>query len=188
VTRFVFIGGAPAVDFVNTEVVAGGERVDLLQREEDLWEWLGESPLAPLAGRGWREAPGEGPLLPQAKQLRAQLRAMFLRGKAQKNHIEAINAALRRGEGSLALVKKDGAWGTQFEARSGDPLFLIAAAAADFLSHRELSLVKSCEGSGCILLFHDETKSHSRRWCSMAGCGNRMKAALHYRRRKIGGP
>lgn len=179
-TRFVFIGGAPVIDFVNTEVVSDGRRVDLLQTEEDLREWLAE-------GLGRDGAPAVGQLA-QVKQLRAQMRAMLLRGKAQKNHLEAINEALRRGQGSLAVEKEEGGYRTHFEADSDDPLFLIAAAAADFLSNRDLSLVKSCGGNGCILLFYDETKSHSRRWCSMAGCGNRMKAALHYRRRKIGAP
>jgi predicted RNA-binding Zn ribbon-like protein len=32
------------------------------------------------------------------------------------------------------------------------------------------------------LQFYDASKNHSRRWCSMNACGNRMKAALHYRR------
>jgi predicted RNA-binding Zn ribbon-like protein len=88
----------------------------------------------------------------------------------------------------MTVEKADGGWEVKFAAESDDPLFLIAAAAAELLAHKDLSLVKSCGGTGCILLFYDETKSHSRRWCSMAGCGNRMKAALHYRRRKIGGP
>jgi predicted RNA-binding Zn ribbon-like protein len=179
VTRFVFVGGAPVIDFVNTEVVANGQRVDLLQTEEDLRAWLREADLAPDA------VPVR---LEEIRQLRAQLRAMLLRRKAQKNHIEAINAALRRGQGSMSLVKKSGRYQVQFDADSSDPLFLIAVAAADFLATKELSLVKSCGGTGCILLFYDETKNHTRRWCSMAGCGNRMKAALHYRRRKIGAP
>lgn len=88
----------------------------------------------------------------------------------------------------MTVVKKEGGYRTGFDVDSDDPLFLLGAAAADFLSRHDLSLVKSCGGTGCILLFYDETKSHSRRWCSMAGCGNRMKAALHYRRRKIGAP
>ena len=46
----------------------------------------------------------------------------------------------------------------------------------------DLSLVRTCEGTGCILFFYDTTKSHTRRWCSMAGCGNRMKATLFYQR------
>ena len=61
-------------------------------------------------------------------------------------------------------------------------LVLIAVAAADLLCHGDLSLVKKCDNPRCILYFYDTTKNHARRWCSMAGCGNRMKAAAHYRR------
>ncbi|MBV9493891.1 MAG: CGNR zinc finger domain-containing protein [Acidobacteria bacterium] len=95
---------------------------------------------------------------------------------------------MRRGEGTLTLVREKGKFRTKFDAESTDPLFLLGAAAAEFLANADLSLVKSCGGTGCILLFYDETKNHTRRWCSMAACGNRMKAALHYRRRKIGAP
>ncbi|NEJ40784.1 CGNR zinc finger domain-containing protein, partial [Rhizobium ruizarguesonis] len=35
----------------------------------------------------------------------------------------------------------------------------------------------------CTLFFLDTTKSHRRRWCSMALCGNRMKVAA-FRSRK----
>lgn len=178
-SRFLFIGGAPVLDFVNTEIVSGGERVDLLESVDDVRAWLAEAGLAEEAGR----VP-----LEEVRQFRALLRAMLLRGKAQKNHVDAINEALHRGEGKLALVRKKGTFRTKFDADSRDPLFLLGAAAAEFLAHADLSLVKSCGGTGCILLFYDETKSHTRRWCSMAACGNRMKAALHYRRRKIGGP
>ncbi|HEX8403835.1 MAG TPA: CGNR zinc finger domain-containing protein, partial [Duganella sp.] len=42
-----------------------------------------------------------------------------------------------------------------------------------------------CEHPECILWFYDRTKSHKRRWCSMALCGNRYKAA-QFRKRSQG--
>lgn len=36
----------------------------------------------------------------------------------------------------------------------------------------------------CGWLFLDRSKNRSRFWCDMAVCGNRAKAARHYRRRK----
>jgi predicted RNA-binding Zn ribbon-like protein len=38
--------------------------------------------------------------------------------------------------------------------------------------------LKQCEG--CTWLFIDTSKNHTRRWCSMATCGNRAKAQRHY--------
>ena len=44
--------------------------------------------------------------------------------------------------------------------------------------------VKHCENPDCVLWFFDTTRNGTRRWCSMAVCGNRMKARRHYDRRK----
>jgi predicted RNA-binding Zn ribbon-like protein len=65
----------------------------------------------------------------------------------------------------------------------GELLQPIAAAAADLICHQDFRLIRACAGSGCTLLFLDRTKAHARRWCSMAVCGNRAKAAAHRARR-----
>jgi len=48
--------------------------------------------------------------------------------------------------------------------------------------------VRRCADPDCVLLFHDVSKSGRRRWCDMATCGNRSKAAAHYRRTRAGTP
>jgi len=53
----------------------------------------------------------------------------------------------------------------------------VAEAAARLLVEDDFSLVRQCEHPDCILWFYDRTRSHRRRWCSMARCGNRQKAA-----------
>ena len=55
----------------------------------------------------------------------------------------------------------------------------IAEAIGDLICHADFRLVRGCEGVDCVLMFYDRTKAHSRRWCSMALCGNRAKAAAH---------
>lgn len=55
----------------------------------------------------------------------------------------------------------------------------IAEAIADLLCHADFNLIRRCENEACTLMFYDRTKSHARRWCSMAVCGNRAKAAAH---------
>jgi len=42
-----------------------------------------------------------------------------------------------------------------------------------------------CEGESCALLFLDTSRSGDRRWCSMAGCGNRSKIAEFRRRQRL---
>ena len=39
------------------------------------------------------------------------------------------------------------------------------------------SRFKACPGPGCAWVFVDTTRNGSRRWCDMAACGNRAKAA-----------
>jgi predicted RNA-binding Zn ribbon-like protein len=44
--------------------------------------------------------------------------------------------------------------------------------------------LKSCGNPECRRFLLDRSKPNSARWCSMAECGNRMKARRHYQRVK----
>jgi predicted RNA-binding Zn ribbon-like protein len=54
----------------------------------------------------------------------------------------------------------------------GALLALVAAAAA----HGSWARLKACRSGTCRWAFYDAARNHSRRWCSMAVCGNRAKA------------
>lgn len=176
---FFFIGGHPALDFLNTEAAREGEPVDLLADRDALGRWLRAAELDAEAGS-----------LPAVKALRAALREVagaLADGKTPRRAAgERIDAELRRGEGALALRQKGAAFAMEFVTPVRDARYVLARAAADFLATAEPSRIRRCGGTNCILFFYDATKSGTRRWCSMAGCGNRMKAALHYRRQKQG--
>ncbi|WP_257350784.1 CGNR zinc finger domain-containing protein [Pseudalkalibacillus decolorationis] len=61
----------------------------------------------------------------------------------------------------------------------------IVQSAIDILvSEKELKRVKKCEGDPCGWLFLDTSRNRSRRWCSMADCGNRAKARRFYQNKK----
>ena len=45
--------------------------------------------------------------------------------------------------------------------------------------------LKACRGEDCRWVFIDNSRNTSRRWCDMAGCGNRAKSAT-FRRRRTG--
>ncbi|WP_306747742.1 CGNR zinc finger domain-containing protein [Saccharothrix yanglingensis] len=58
-------------------------------------------------------------------------------------------------------------------------LAATAAEAVDLFTGDERELLRACHAPGCVLYF---VKDHPRReWCS-TGCGNRARAARHYRR------
>ena len=56
--------------------------------------------------------------------------------------------------------------------------------AGDLLVGPRLARVRRCANERCLYLFVDDSKSGTRRWCSMAACGNRAKAHRHYVRKK----
>lgn len=61
----------------------------------------------------------------------------------------------------------------------------ILQSAVDLLvSKNDLGRVKQCEGDACGWLFFDTSRNRSRRWCSMADCGNRAKARRFYQKEK----
>jgi len=55
----------------------------------------------------------------------------------------------------------------------------IVESAADALILGELPRVRQCADARCARVFYDSTKNGRRRWCDMATCGNRAKAARH---------
>ena len=177
---FLFLGGHLAVDFLNTEVIADGQPLDKLADPDDLSVWLAAADLGkpPVGAR----------TLAAVKRFRGELREAVTRmadgHPPKRSVVESVNDALRRGKGALQLHAHAHELAVAFEPDEPDALFLVARAAADFLASAEPKRIRRCEGTNCILLFYDTTKSGTRRWCSMAGCGNRMKAALHYARRR----
>ncbi|MBV9345792.1 MAG: CGNR zinc finger domain-containing protein [Gammaproteobacteria bacterium] len=56
------------------------------------------------------------------------------------------------------------------------PVWMLAQTAADLLLSPLCARVRACEAETCRWLFLDASKSHTRRWCDMKICGNRMKA------------
>ena len=58
-------------------------------------------------------------------------------------------------------------------------LALIAADAAELLGTGLRDRLRICPGPGCRGRFLDDSPACRRRWCSMAVCGNRSKAAAH---------
>ncbi|WP_371814821.1 CGNR zinc finger domain-containing protein [Mycobacterium sp. DL440] len=42
--------------------------------------------------------------------------------------------------------------------------------------------LRACANPDCQLFLIDRTKPNTKRWCSMATCGNRMKARRHHQR------
>ncbi|MBV9222754.1 MAG: CGNR zinc finger domain-containing protein [Acidobacteriaceae bacterium] len=65
------------------------------------------------------------------------------------------------------------------------PVWVLAQHASDLLTSERLTVVRSCSAEHCRWLFLDTSKNHTRRWCDMKTCGNRMKARRFHARQAI---
>lgn len=122
-------------------------------------------------------------------RVRESLRAMFAAiadGKSfPSSWVEPINEILRITEGHDELVAREGSWSLQFVAREGGLEWLLAAiarSAAELLVEGPRAPIRRCANPSCRLFFYDDSRTHRRRWCSMAVCGNRHKVASFLRR------
>jgi predicted RNA-binding Zn ribbon-like protein len=66
--------------------------------------------------------------------------------------------------------------------RVGQALSSIARDAIVILGDRSEARVRRCDAPDCRLVFHDESRTNNRRWCSMERCGNRAKVRAHRER------
>lgn len=181
-----FLGDHPALDMMNT-VVQGGET---WHSDADVMAWLGAAGHLPLGAA--QAAPGRpGELLAAARALRETIRAAVLAHKAGRRiDVAALNAALAHAQRHMALVEESGSvlslQACYAAATPHQLLAPLAEAAAHLLATADFKLVRKCEDHACTLWFLDRTKSHRRRWCSMALCGNRNKVAAFRHRQQEG--
>ncbi|MEV3920029.1 CGNR zinc finger domain-containing protein [Actinomadura coerulea] len=171
------VGEPLCLDLLNTRWVEDGARRDLLDSVDGLAVWLRS---AGLDGR----AAADRATLDASVRTREILLALVDEGSPPEA-VDALNLVLERG----ALHYRLGPGGPESHPRTGDPAWLPSwLAAADYLRLTADSpeRVKPCAHPDCVLHFHDTSKNGTRRWCSMAVCGNRAKAARHYERAKTG--
>jgi predicted RNA-binding Zn ribbon-like protein len=82
----------------------------------------------------------------------------------------------------LVQRAKTFAWTWEGEGDLSSPLWPVVFAAGELLTSGQLPRVRECGDETCRWLFLDTSKNHSRRWCDMKICGNRVKARSYYRR------
>ncbi|HEY6924978.1 MAG TPA: CGNR zinc finger domain-containing protein [Steroidobacteraceae bacterium] len=82
-----------------------------------------------------------------------------------------------RGRGGLAWR-----WG-RYENEPKLPVWALAESVSHILLSSNIARVRTCAADTCRWLFLDTSKNHTRRWCNMRVCGNRMKARRFQARR-----
>jgi predicted RNA-binding Zn ribbon-like protein len=190
----VLLGGRLAIDFANAPSYPGAPFNDLSW--EEFVTFLNAARIV-SAERGDQllSLPETDPrsahaLLTRAIHLRDALREIFTalvkHQPVAPDSIKPINDVLRITEGHDELTQSDGRWRLQFVARETSLDWLLAAiarSAAEIVLEGEAAKVRVCANPICGLFFCDKSRTHKRRWCSMAICGNRNKVASFARRR-----
>lgn len=192
---FLFVGNHPCLDFINTQMIVNGEPTDVLESFDDFISWIVQANLltkvqADVAGAELTHKESTL-LLEQAKTFRTTLRGLAARIVARKpipaSIITVINQFLSQRPGYPQLVRRKSGFEQRFHSAAApvqNLLAPLAEAAGDLLCRADFDLIKKCRNPACILYFYDTTKNHTRNWCSMQMCGNRIKVAAHYQRKR----
>jgi predicted RNA-binding Zn ribbon-like protein len=189
----LLLGGRLAIDFANIPSYPGNPRQHLSW--EELIAFLQASQIVSAErGSSLLALSGSDPdaaqrLLSRSVRLRDVLRrafgAMVRKEEVAREWAEPINQILRITEGHDELVFEGNSWRMEFRAREGGLDWLLAAiarSAAEIIVEGAQARLRICGNPGCGLFFSDNSRTHRRRWCSMAICGNRHKVASFARR------
>jgi len=128
-------------------------------------------------------------ILSRAIRLREGLRkafaAMVHKERVIADWIAPINEILRITEGHDELMQEGAGWKLDFMACEGGLDWLLAAvarSAAEIIAEGSQARLRMCANPLCSLFFFDASRTHRRRWCSMAICGNRHKVSSFAKR------
>jgi len=181
-----WLGGRPALDFVNTLRERWWRRVETLVTDDDLAEWLRRAGV--LAGPAVPR-PGQ---LAAARRLREAIDTGLVAALAgAPTPLEALDEinrwlpdaaprpALAGGtDGPVRLVELPP------EDAVRQALATVALDAARMLGSDERRRLRICASDTCSARFYDASPAGTRRWCSMQGCGNTAKGRRHRARRR----
>ena len=187
------LGDHLALDFLNTTATLRDGPVEWLSSGKAFMEWLITAGV--VDGPQRFDGAALDSVAKDAVELREWFRRLLERikvkgrGAVSAADLKRLNGLLERGASFQRIdPTADGLKTVSVQPLTEARALLapLAAAIADLLCHGDLGLVRRCEGEQCTLWFYDRTKSHRRRWCSQALCGNRAKAAAFRHRRRDG--
>lgn len=169
------IGEPLALDLLNTRW-AGTPVNDLLAEPDGYGIWLSS---AGLADRCRAEESGLSALRETREVIAGAVQELCAQGELGAEAVARLNGVLDHGR----LRRELGRQGPTGHVEVDRPEWLASwLAADDFLDllDRGAQRIKQCAHEACVLYFFDTSQNGRRRWCRMAVCGNRAKAARHY--------
>jgi predicted RNA-binding Zn ribbon-like protein len=179
-----------ALDFVDTLEFEQGKPVDHIERPADAVAWLQEHGLLhsgpdPQLDAATAPGPTGEATLAKVRSVRYALReildATYERRSPDPTALETVNEQMRAQQRLVLVAGTDGC--ALDHRHEGDPLDDALARISDRIA-REVSgdhadRIRVCANDSCRWVFFDRSRTGRRRWCDMATCGNRAKAARH---------
>ena len=186
---FQLIAAHPTLDFINTLDwrfrEAGPE--ELLKSYDDLLRFAEQSKLlTPTQGQQLMRSVGSGTgaqVLKNCTELREVIAEVFYAGLdgwiPSAASVGKLEQYFKAAHAHQTLYWEDSSlaweWSETTEAAEL-PLWLMSLSASQLMTSTEVRSVRACASPECRWLFLDTSKNHTRRWCDMKICGNRMKA------------
>lgn len=176
------VGGHLAVDLVNTVSwrLDPARTVDRIAGPDELLRWLRA---ADLVGPEWRPNTDD---LPAVRRLREVVHGLLVSVVARSRPSQMLLDAMRRATvDARRHARPLPDLPLRWELAPADIARRLAVSAEELLSDgARLTALGRCADAGCGWFFLDTSRSHTRRWCSSADCGNRERARRHYARKR----
>jgi predicted RNA-binding Zn ribbon-like protein len=183
-------------EFLNTDDLENGFPVERLPTLGDVLSWFVDRGV--IHGEGadrLREQAAADPVgadreLIRIRAVRSALRevadAIVEHRPPQEAALDTVNRALHARQVIELVPSYDGC--TVDHRHVGDPIDDALARLCDPLVQEltggDPERIRICDNDTCRWVFYDTSRTGRRRWCDMATCGNRAKAARHRARAK----
>jgi predicted RNA-binding Zn ribbon-like protein len=185
------------LDFANTLAYRGSSPTESIHTFADLIRWCGDTCSIPPSivhqFRAWtdkhpkRAADAFGEAIEIRETIYRIFHELASGAYPDDRDLDSLNRALRDAPLRTNIQPTTAGFGWRVEESKMSASSLLAPvlwSAGDLLAGPQLAKLRECSNEKCLWLFLDDSKTGTRRWCSMQACGNRAKASRHYLRQK----
>jgi predicted RNA-binding Zn ribbon-like protein len=183
VTSFVFVSARLSLDLAGTVLWRRSRPTELLTSPRSLEAWITQASVVDRPERIDSDALDRVRALRESIYRLASARVLHNAAdpRAAKD-IGALNDAATLRPPRLVMDEEGAGL-----SRLGGPDEVLSAVARDAIelfASPDMARTKECANPECTRLFVDLSRTTARRWCGMAECGNKHKAATYRRRRR----
>ena len=185
---FQLVAAHPVLDFVNTldwRFRSTGPE-ELINGYDDLLRFMEQSRLlSRFEGRQIRAAAQPRVcrrVLASARRFREVLAAVLYsvidNTPPAEVSLQRLSSYFHDAQDARILSWREGGltWTLNCQHAPEFPLWRLSIEASALLASEQSSKINACSNPECRWLFLDTSRNHSRRWCDMKLCGNRIKA------------